>query len=60
MALRFVDSFDHYLTADLTEKWTNLISTPAISSGNGRRGTSALSTVASSRGAAKTLDSQAT
>jgi hypothetical protein len=60
MALRFCDSFDHYLTADLTEKWTNIISSPSISSGNGRRGTSALNTVASSRGVAKTLDAQAT
>jgi hypothetical protein len=60
MALRFCDSFDHYVTADLSEKWTNVISIPAISASNGRRGTSALSTVASSRGVSKTLDNQAT
>ena len=40
MALLFMDSFDHYVTADLLEKW-NAIYQPdvaiAVSAGNGRR-----------------------
>lgn len=58
MALRFVDSFDHYVTADLGEKWTSA-SSITINSGSGRRGT------ASAQGGVnalltKTLDAQAT
>jgi hypothetical protein len=37
-AMRFCDSFDHYATGDLTEKWTTLANA-IISSGTGRRGT---------------------
>lgn len=38
MALRFMDSFDHYATADITMKWNAATaSTVTISSGNGRR-----------------------
>ena len=38
MSLLFLDSFDHYATADLTAKWTSITNTPAITSG-GRRST---------------------
>jgi hypothetical protein len=36
MALRFCDSFDHYVTADLASKWTG--GSVTISAGNGRVG----------------------
>jgi hypothetical protein len=42
MTLRFVDSFDHYATADLTKKWTSTLGTVEISAGNGRDGTACL------------------
>jgi hypothetical protein len=58
VSLRFLDSFDHYVTADLTEKWTTN-SAAAISAGSGRRGTAAL-LIASSTYVEKTLDAQAT
>lgn len=59
MALRFIDSFDHYPTASVTTKWTaSTGGGVTISSGNGRNGTS------SARGTnivlQKTLDNQAT
>jgi hypothetical protein len=34
----FLDSFDHYLSADMYQKWTN-VAGMTISAGNGRRGT---------------------
>jgi hypothetical protein len=37
MALLFLDSFDHYVTADLLEKYASLVGSPSISAGNGRR-----------------------
>jgi hypothetical protein len=44
MALLFMDSFDHYVTADLTEKWAGAAGSPSpvISAGNGRRSTASL------------------
>lgn len=42
MALLFMDSFDHYVTADFAAKWTGLTSNSGsytISAGNGRAGT---------------------
>ena len=42
MALLFMDSVDHYVTADLLEKWTAKGSSPTVSAGNGRRGSSSL------------------
>jgi len=45
MALLYIDSFDHYVTADITAKWTNKgVSdvTPTISAGNGRHSSSSL------------------
>lgn len=59
MALRFIDSFDHYATADINMKWQTTNSTVAISAGNGRRGASMRMTTFNSY-ATKVLDSQAT
>jgi hypothetical protein len=41
MALLFIDSFDHYVTADILEKWT-LLSGLTISAGNGRRSSASM------------------
>lgn len=41
MALRLIDSFDHYATAQLARKWT-LADGCTVSAGNGRRGTASL------------------
>lgn len=60
MALRFVDSFDHYATADFTQKWTSITSSPTISSGTGRRGTNCFRGNTSAHELSKTLDNQAT
>lgn len=38
MALLFMDSFDHYATADLMEKWSSMAGAVVISAGTGRRG----------------------
>jgi hypothetical protein len=48
MSLLFMDSFDHYATGDLTEKWSSLISAPTINAGAGRRGTQSLHILANS------------
>lgn len=42
MALRFIDSFDHYATADINQKYSSTSGTVAVSAGNGRRSTSSL------------------
>src|SRR5262245_1750381 len=46
MALLFMESFDHYATADLLTKWATLFApdgpTAAISASNGRHGSSSL------------------
>lgn len=42
MALLWLDSFDHYATADLAAKYTSLSGSPVIVAGAGRRGTAAL------------------
>lgn len=41
MALIFLDSFDHYVTADMGKKWT-VVSGASITAGQGRRGTAAV------------------
>lgn len=60
MALLFVDSFDHYVTADVTEKWTTSAGSVTISAGNGRRGSASFRFVHSSNnvqtGISKTLN----
>jgi hypothetical protein len=57
----FIESFDHYATADITTKWTSN-QNGVISSRNGRRGTSSLrwTTGAPNNCAAKILDAQST
>ena len=60
MALRFCDSFDHYVTADLPTKWTSQVSGPAISAGNGRRSTASMRVAGAVRTLTKTLDAQNT
>jgi len=42
MALRFIDSFDHYTTTQLSAKWTEVNFTPTIDATAGRCGTGAL------------------
>lgn len=58
MALRFIDSFDHYVTADIGKKWT-AAGGLTISAGNGRNSTSSMRSVGTDQ-ASITLDSQAT
>jgi hypothetical protein len=60
MSLRFTDSFDHYVTADITEKWTAKTGSPTITASGGRRSTPSLQCGSSSRGVSKALDAQAT
>jgi hypothetical protein len=43
MALKFVDGFDHYASADILSKWSSFSGSVAISAGNGRRSSQALS-----------------
>lgn len=59
MAIRFMDSFDHYVTADITLKWTQ-VSGATISAGNGRHGTAGLRMTNTDHWVRKTLDAQAT
>jgi hypothetical protein len=42
MALLFLDSFDHYQTAEIPRKWTSVLSAARIDAGMGRCGTAAL------------------
>jgi len=54
MALLYIDSFDHYVTADLAEKWSSsavTFGTNAISAGNGRHSSASYRTVYSGLGA---------
>lgn len=61
MALRFVDSFDHYVTADLAEKWSSVTGSATISASNGRRSTACLRLATlNSVSVVKTLDAQTT
>jgi|SRR5215510_1913267 len=64
MALRFMDGFDHYASADLAKKWnsSSYSSFLTINSAAGRRGTSGLRANASGtvQYAGITLDSQTT
>lgn len=58
MALLFMDSFDHYDTANLLKKWTGSTGSATISSANGRRGSAALRVVHS--GASSTVYAEKT
>jgi hypothetical protein len=61
MALRFCDSADHYVTADMLEKWNGSTGTWTISAGNGRHGSASIRQGSeSAQNLSKTLDSQGT
>lgn len=63
MTLKYVDSFDHYVTADLTEKWTSLAASPAVNASAGRRGGGGLNCpngTSVTTNILKTLDAQGT
>jgi hypothetical protein len=63
MTLRFADSFDHYATADLLDKWTaaeSNIGAQSISSGNGRRSSNAWTCTTTLRGLVKSVPAHAT
>lgn len=62
MALRFVDSFDHYGSSDFAQKYTSAAGggNLTISAGNGRRGTNCLRITNTLAALTKTLDGQAT
>lgn len=59
MACRFMDSFDHYNTASITEKWNNQVGVGTISAGTGRRGTQSYHAIVATQSIQKTFDSQA-
>lgn len=61
MTLLFVDSFDHYVTANLGSKYGSAVGSPAISAGNGRNGTACLSVTGNNQyGQCTGLNSHAT
>jgi hypothetical protein len=58
-----MDSFDHYATGDVLEKWTaqeSSLTGQALSAGTGRRGTNAWSCTSTARGLLKAVTSGAT
>jgi hypothetical protein len=59
MSLRFIDSFDHYATGNLYEKWTDT-NYCDIRAGDGRRGTQALGLGAINAYVSKVLEAQPT
>lgn len=62
MALRLADSFDHYATADINQKWPSSAGSPTIGA-SGRRGTNAIrlpNTSATASSVQVTFDSQPT
>lgn len=59
MALRFLDSFDHYATADLGKKWTSVVGAITVQAA-GRRSTSSLRFGAQGIYLRLSLDNQAT
>ncbi len=58
MSLRFVDSFDHYNTAQVTRKWNVLGGTTSILAGGGRNGTQSLHIPSQNCYLLKTIDPQ--
>lgn len=60
MTLRFVDSFDHYATADIPQKYSSSANSPSISAGNGRRSTASLRFTSSLATLTRVIDAQAT
>ena len=59
MSLRFMESCDHYVTADLAKKWTSSVGMSIISS-QGRRSTAALTQTNWGNFVSLTLDNQGT
>lgn len=59
MALRFFDSFDHYATGDIAEKWTSAVGMSVVA-GVGRRGTAAIGHTGGAAHLRITLDPQPT
>lgn len=59
MALRFIDSFDHYNTSQINRKWSDVSGNTSISSSNPRTGASHLRLLFSSA-VTKTFDDRAT
>ena len=60
MALRFLDSFDHYATADIAKKWDTVAGTQNISLSHGRWGTFGARIFSNGVTLTKNLDSQQT
>lgn len=61
MALRFIDGFDHYVTADMLLKWTAAGAiAPTIASGGRRSGQALRISSATASSLSKTIDAQAT
>jgi hypothetical protein len=61
MSIRYIDGFEDYATADLTNgNWTIKAGTVVISAGNGRNGSSLRCGAANGSNISKVLDSQAT
>lgn len=58
--LLFCDSFDHYASADFTQKWSSSNGGATIQSGQGRRGTNSLRATASNSNYDKTVTAVAT
>lgn len=58
MALRFIDGFEHYATADLLMKWTSKGGSPTIATSPVRLGTQALKINGGSNTLTKALDAQ--
>lgn len=60
MTMRFMDSFDHYATADITEKWSSINATPVIAASVGRRSTAAMEFNSNTDRVSKQIDAQST
>ncbi len=60
MSIRFIDSYDHYVTAGLLTKYTASAGNITISAGTGRNSTASLHTIADNAYVSKTFDSQTT
>lgn len=55
MALLFIDGFDHYVTADITKKWTSAGGSGTINTSGGRRSGGALNCINSSSSVTKSV-----
>lgn len=59
MALLFADSFDHYTTTEITDKWTTITNQPTIDTGTYRNGGRSLAASGNNRFVHKTVASSA-